>query len=84
MMEGLLRMEDGDQILPFVRMFYEHPVRGLGRILPIRQDQLISRRNLHVLQRNRTAKATHTARLELLGCDQEGSGDSRSSLSRNC
>ena len=25
MMEGLLRMEDGDQILPFVRMFYGNP-----------------------------------------------------------
>ena len=25
MMEGLLRMEDGDQILPFVRKFYGSP-----------------------------------------------------------
>ena len=62
----------------------KRPHRGLGQILPNRQDQLISRRNLNVLRRNRTAKATQTARLELLGFDQEGSGDSRSSVSRNC
>ena len=41
MMEGLLRMEDGDQILPFVRMFYGNPSTFLW------EDEMGSPRAFH-------------------------------------